>query len=251
MLGVHPASGPVTLPTAPRADPSMRRISLPEQIKDLLLGRIVDGDYPPGHRLVETAIARQVGVSQGPVREALRQLAGMGLVEFEANRGCRVRQVDQREIDDVSVVRAALEETAARLAATRRLDAAPPSAEVDSMRSAAATDDRAAYVRHAVRFHRLIVAAADNPVLLSTWDSLAIEGRTAQLVLIPGFDMAGGAEEHGHILAAVAAGDAARAARLSRDHEEAFICEAPVLTRPADPVDGSISVLLPDVSEHG
>lgn len=201
----------------------MHRVSLPDQIKDLLLGRIVEGSYPPGHRLVETAIARQIGVSQGPVREALRQLAGMGLVQFEANRGCRVKQVDQREIDEVSLVRAALEETAARLAAARRSDTAPLIAEVDGMAAAAATDDRQAYVRHAMRFHRLIVMASGNRVLLSTWDSLAIEGRTAQLVLMPGFDMASGAEEHRHILAAIAAADPAAAGDLSRQHEEAFI----------------------------
>ncbi len=53
---------------------------LPEQIKDLLWERIADGTYPPGDRLIETRIARELGVSQGPVREALRQLAGMGLV---------------------------------------------------------------------------------------------------------------------------------------------------------------------------
>ena len=85
---------------------------LPEQIKDLLWERIADGTYPPGDRLIETRIARELGVSQGPVREALRQLAGMGLVVFEAHRGCRVRRVDQDELDEVSVVRAALEETA-------------------------------------------------------------------------------------------------------------------------------------------
>jgi DNA-binding GntR family transcriptional regulator len=205
----------------------MLRISLPDQIKDLLLGRIVDGSYPPGHRLVETAIARQIGVSQGPVREALRQLAGMGLVQFEANRGCRVKQVDQQEIDEVSEVRAALEETAARLAAARRPDPAPLTAEVDGMAAAAARDDRQAYVRHAMRFHRLIVVASGNRVLLSTWDSLAIEGRTAQLALMLGFDMASGAEEHRHILEAVAAADPAAAAQLSREHEEAFIRNDP------------------------
>ncbi|MCV7056595.1 GntR family transcriptional regulator [Mycolicibacterium gilvum] len=225
---MEPSPSVVTLTTpSPAADPGMLRISLPDQIKDLLLGQIVDGSYPPGHRLVETAIARQIGVSQGPVREALRQLAGMGLIQFEANRGCRVRQVDQTEIDEVSEVRAALEETAARLAAGSRPDLVPLTAEVDGMAAAAATEDRQAYVRHAMRFHRLIVVASGNRVLLSTWDSLAIEGRTAQLVLVPGFDMVGGAEEHRQILDAVAAADPAAAAQLSREHEEAFIRKDP------------------------
>ncbi len=224
---MDPRTGAVTLTTPSPADPEVLRSPLPDQIKDVLLGRIVEGSYPPGHRLVETAIARQLGVSQGPVREALRQLAGMGLVSFEANRGCRVQQVDQREIDEVSEVRAALEETAARLAAARHVDPAPLTAEVDGMAAAAAAENRQVYVRHAMRFHRLIVAASGNRVLLSTWDSLAIEGRTAQLVLMPGFDMVGGAEEHRRILDAIAAADPATAAQLSRDHEEAFIRDDP------------------------
>src|SRR3546814_186449 len=115
---------------------------LPEQIKDLLWERIADGTYPPGDRLIETRIARELGVSQGPVREALRQLAGMGLVVFEAHRGCRVRRVDQDELDEVSVVRAALEETAARLAAGRGMAVDRIADEVDGMRSAAVTANR-------------------------------------------------------------------------------------------------------------
>jgi DNA-binding GntR family transcriptional regulator len=216
---VNVPAGDVTL------DP-LERAPLPERIKNLLLGHIVDGSYPPGLRLVETRIARELGVSQGPVREALRQLAGMGLVEFEANRGCRVRRVDQREIDEVSVVRAALEETAARLAAARRVDIGLLTVEVDGMATAAEAGDPRRWIGHAVRFHRGIVVAAANRVLLATWESLAIEARTAQLVLTPGFDMVTGAEEHRQILDALAAGDAPRAAQLSRGHEEAFVAGA-------------------------
>ena len=188
---------------------------LPEQIKDLLWERIADGTYPPGDRLIETRIARELGVSQGPVREALRQLAGMGLVVFEAHRGCRVRRVDQDELDEVSVVRAALEETAARLAAGRGMAVDRIADEVDGMRSAAVTANRRAWVAHAMAFHRLVVAASGNSTLLSTWEHLSIEGRTAQLVLAPGFDMGASTEQHQVILEALGAGDAERAARLS------------------------------------
>lgn len=196
---------------------------LPEQIKDLLWERIADGTYSPGDRLIETRIARELGVSQGPVREALRQLAGMGLVVFEAHRGCRVRRVDQDELDEVSVVRAALEETAARLAAGRGMAVDRIADEVDGMRSAAVAANGRAWVAHAMAFHRLIVAASGNSTLLSTWEHLSIEGRTAQLVLAPGFDMGASTEQHQVILEALGAGDAERAARLSREHEETFI----------------------------
>jgi DNA-binding GntR family transcriptional regulator len=203
------------------------RLPLPEQVREILLTRIVDGGYPPGARLVETAIARELGVSQGPVREALRQLAGMGLVEYQSHRGYRVRTVDQREIDEVSVVRAALEETAARLAAHRPIDPGPPAREIDGMRTAAVRRDQRAWVGHATRFHRLVVEAAGNRTLLTTWEALSIEARTAQLVLSAGFDLVRATQEHAAIIDAVVAGDAARAARLSREHEESFVLACP------------------------
>lgn len=206
---------------------TLHRIPLPEQVRDVLLGRIVDGRYAAGQRLVETRIARELDVSQGPVREALRELAGMGMVEHLANRGYRVRAIDQREIDDVSVVRAALEETAAGLAAVRGVDPVPLEAAVTAMRVAAAAGNGRTWITAAVRFHRLLVEAADNEVLLSCWEGLAIEGRTAQLVLIPGFDLVAQAEGHQRILDAVLGGDAVLAARLSREHEESFTSRPP------------------------
>ena len=69
------------------------RSNLREQIKDVMLQRIVSGAYPPGARLVETRIAQELGVSQAPVREALRDLEQLGCIVHEPFRGCSVRAV--------------------------------------------------------------------------------------------------------------------------------------------------------------
>src|SRR3954468_15644671 len=96
---------------------AIARTVLREQVKDVLLQRIVSGELEPGERLVETRIAQELGTSQAPVREALRDLELLRLVESEPFRGARVRVFDEEEMIEVYPVRAALEELAARLAA--------------------------------------------------------------------------------------------------------------------------------------
>ena len=98
---------------------TISRTVLREQVKDILLQRIASGELKPGERLVETRIAQELGTSQAPVREALRDLQLLRLVESEPFRGSRVRVFGEEELIDVYPVRAALEELAARLAAEK------------------------------------------------------------------------------------------------------------------------------------
>jgi DNA-binding GntR family transcriptional regulator len=95
------------------------RSNLREQIKGVILQRILDGEYPSGARIVETRIAQELGVSQAPVREALRDLEQLGCIVHEPFRGCSVRAFSADELLEAFPVRAALEALAARLAADR------------------------------------------------------------------------------------------------------------------------------------
>src|SRR6478736_1666805 len=76
------------------------------RVRDHIAARIVDGTYAPGQRLTELEIARSLGTSQTPAREALRDLAGMGFVESEPNKGCRVRELDSEDLRQAHPVRA-------------------------------------------------------------------------------------------------------------------------------------------------
>ena len=112
------------------SEQSLTRTVYREQIKEVLLERILDGVYPPGERIVETRVAREFGVSQGPVREALRELESLRLVVSEPFVGVRVRAVSPEELGEIYPVRSGLEEVAARTAAVapRRPPRAPSSA---------------------------------------------------------------------------------------------------------------------------
>lgn len=202
---------------------SVARTVLREQVKQLLLERILSGAYAPGDRLVETRIAQELGTSQAPVREALRDLEQLRLVDSEPFRGARVRPVTREELLEIYPVRAALEEVAARAAAVRLGgDVSALAAEVDGMRAAADAGDLHAQVEHDVRFHRLIVEAAQNRTLLDVWSSLRVEARTVVTVLSIDTDPHDLAELHVPVLDALAAGDPDAAGAAIRRHVEHF-----------------------------
>src|SRR3954467_2281513 len=83
----------------------LARSVLSAQVKDRLLRWIIEGELQPGSRIVETRVARQLGTSQAPVREALRDLATLGLVEMHPYRGARVRTPQSHELTEAMEVR--------------------------------------------------------------------------------------------------------------------------------------------------
>jgi DNA-binding GntR family transcriptional regulator len=198
---------------------TVSRVVLREQVKELILERILSGEYAPGARLVETRIAQELGTSQAPVREALRDLELLRFVESEPFRGSRVRDVSQEELIEIYPVRAALEEVAAREAATRlEGDVAALDAEIEAMHAAADAGDLHGEVAHDAAFHRLIVEASGNGVLLETWLGLRVELRTIVTALRTGLDRHEIADSHRPILDAFAARDPDAAAAAVRDH---------------------------------
>ncbi len=99
------------------------RSVLADQVKERLLDGILSGRFPPDSRIVETQVARELGTSQAPVREALRGLEAMGVVEITPFRGARVRRATKRELLEAYAVRSALEGLGARLAVPAMRDA--------------------------------------------------------------------------------------------------------------------------------
>jgi DNA-binding GntR family transcriptional regulator len=156
------------------------RVVLREQVKEAILERILTGEYAPGERLVETRIAEEFGVSQAPVREALRDLELLRFVESEAFRGARVRAVSQDELLEIYPVRQALERVAAESAAARltERDLEALGQEVEGMTEAADRGDLHDQAEHDVAFHRIIVDASGNSILGDVWRSLRVEART-------------------------------------------------------------------------
>jgi DNA-binding GntR family transcriptional regulator len=189
------------------------------KIREHLLARILDGRYNPGDPIRELDVASTLGVSQGPVREALRELAATGLVEYTPNRGTRVRALHSEDLEQYYPVRAALEGLAGSLAAPHMRGATKPlGGYIEAMRAAADNDDLHAVARASASFHRAIVEAAHNRALLDAWQALSIEILTAVSLAANTVALDRVADEHLPIAAALNDGDARRAATLLRNH---------------------------------
>ncbi|GAB2776062.1 GntR family transcriptional regulator [Terrabacter sp. AAH1] len=203
---------------------TLSRSVLREQIKEVIIQRILDGTYAPGDRVVELALVQELGVSQAPVREALRDLEAMRFIESEPYRGARVRQVTHKELTETYPVRAALEELAGHMAAPgvdnnvlRMLES-----EIQNMLEAARRKDQHGLLVHDARFHELIVEQAGNSVLLDSWSGLRIEAYTLVSVVKSNLDLVAIANTHLPILDALRQRDGDLAGKVMRAHIEHF-----------------------------
>jgi DNA-binding GntR family transcriptional regulator len=205
-------------PATPTAGAPLRHV-----IKHALLTGILAGRYAPGQRLLEMGIAAEFDTSQGPVREAFRELEATGLVVNVPRRGTTVAADVAERIREIYVVRGSLEEAATRLATRRRDgDVADLQRHVDAMVAAARQGDIAALTDESVAFHRAVLVSAGNALLLNIWTSLAIETRTTITLMAEGLDLMEAAVCHQPIVDAMARGDAEEAARLARLHQDFF-----------------------------
>jgi DNA-binding GntR family transcriptional regulator len=190
-------------------------------VRRLVLDRIIQGHYRPGERIVEFKLAKELGLSQSPVREGLRELAAVGIITIHPRRGARVRLPSTKELADVSVVRAEIDALAARLAAPRITEAALDDLEalIEKMLVQLDAGDFSGLTEADVRFHHLIAEASENHPLQRAFDQLAPFARTFITLTLPGVDVRGIVLEHRPILAALRARDADSAAEAARRHQ--------------------------------
>jgi len=201
-------------------DTAIARSVLADQVKDRLLQDILSGKYPPESRIVETRVARDLGTSQAPVREALRGLEALGVVEIMPFRGARVRRPTIAELLEAYEVRSELESLAARLGIPGMTDADLAEIEAlhSAMQQAAATGDRHEVAVRDAAFHARLVALAGNSTLERVWRSLEPFSRTYITLVSPGADAQWTADLHPPIMRAVLARDVAAVEAALRSH---------------------------------
>jgi DNA-binding GntR family transcriptional regulator len=209
-------------PAAALARPLENR-TLREQVVEHLREEILSSRLAPGTELGEAALARSLGISRGPLREALGQLAAEGLVTIVPRRGAVVKRLTRQEFIDAYQVREALESLAVRLAVPRLSKAEKQ--ELHRMCAEMETDAALGNADHFFeinrRFHALLVHASGNVKLEEV--HLQLIAQMARLMK-KSAELRGGIEksaaEHRAILEAIDAGDPHRAVRLLEDHIE-------------------------------
>jgi phosphonate utilization transcriptional regulator len=195
--------------------------SLPGLVQRELERMILAGDLVPGSKLNEALLAKALGVSRGPVREAFRALEESGLVRLEKNRGVYVRQIPIDEADDIYELRAVLDDFVGRRVAAMATAEAVRAlrGDIARMEKATARNDVDSYLTANLDFHDRLVTLAGNAKLLLIYRRLANELRLfRRATLAQGDTLAVSTREHREIVDQIAAGKVAAAGRALYDH---------------------------------
>jgi DNA-binding GntR family transcriptional regulator len=190
-----------------------------EAIRDgILVGR-----HGPGQRLIADELAKELGVSRMPVREALHRLEAAGLVTIAPHRGAMVSELSENECAEIYHIRAVLDGLATRLASPNlsQADHARLSRLLEEMDAAVTAQDLERVLRVNRAFHTLIWDAARAPRLRELLENLYDASQRFRniSVLIPGrLDQI--THEHRLIAEALARGDAGAAERFANEHHE-------------------------------
>lgn len=202
----------------------LRSQSLSSVVRSEIERRILSGDIAAGSRINENGLAREIGVSRGPIREACRGLVEIGLLTVIVNRGFFVREVTRKEAIDVYDVRASLMRLAGETLA-RRIDDAQLdflAGLVADMDAAGDENDFESFYALNREFHDRIVEFADNDRLTALCDGLVKELHLYRLrSLLQGGGLSVSNKEHKKILAALRSRDPARAGEALAAHIQA------------------------------
>ena len=197
------------------------RTGLHEQAANKLRTLIVRGDLAPGEPLLEVGLSEALGISRTPLREALKQLAAEGLVELRLNRGAVVAPLRYDELAELFEAVSGIERCAAELAAVRMT-----AQDVDRLEVLQARIERhhgrgelRDYFEINQQIHSAIVGFARNSVLKASHEALLARAERARFFALSAhgrWDES--VREHRQVLAALKAGDAARAGHLLGQH---------------------------------
>ncbi|MDA0567705.1 GntR family transcriptional regulator [Streptomonospora sp. S1-112] len=203
-----------------RLEPVPRR-STAELIADQLRTAIMHGALAPGDQLGETDLAAQLGVSRGPLREAMQRLVQEGLLRSERHRGLFVRELGPEDVRDIYVARLAVERASCELImrGNRGEALARLTAALNDLVAAAGTGDRTAMSDADQAFHRALVSCSGNHRLERMAETLLVEARMCLTVMQEVYPEADElVEEHQKLLDAITDGDEELLLRLIESH---------------------------------
>jgi DNA-binding GntR family transcriptional regulator len=195
------------------------RTSVAESAYEAIRDSILQGRYPPGEQLVEARLAGELGVSRGPVREALGRLTEEGMLVDILHRGTFVREFEAADLIDIYNVRIGLESVAVRLMIGAECSVRPLISLVEEMRKAARANDLVRLSRAEFRFHEALCELSGNSFLASVYRSIS-----SQVQMVLSLDNASYldpreiADEHVPLIDAIEAGDAELAVERITQH---------------------------------
>ena len=186
----------------------VKRTSVAESAYEAIRESVLGGRYAPGDQLVEARLAERLGVSRGPIREALRRLCEEGLLVDVLHRGTFVRELGPADLIDIYNVRIGLECVAVRLVIRSGRSLHQLAHLVEEMRAAALAVDLKRLSLLEFRFHETLCDLSGNALLASVFRSISTQVRMALALDNASYpDPVAIPAEHEPVLEAIAAGD--------------------------------------------
>ena len=189
-------------------------LPLREVVFEALRDAIVHGEFEPGERLLEVALAKRLGVSRTPVREAIRMLELEGLVVMVPRKGAEVARITEKDLRDALEIRLSLEELAVELACRLRLREA-----CENFREAVRSGRVPDIVDTDVAFHETICELSNNPRLVSLTKSYGEQVYRYRVEYVRDTGYHGKLlREHDEITEAILLGDVEKAKAVMHQH---------------------------------
>jgi DNA-binding GntR family transcriptional regulator len=236
---------------APSVLPKIERTSVTESVYQALRDSVIAGRFAVGAQLVEARLANELGVSRGPVREALRRLRDEGLVADAKHRGLYVREFTVDDLVDIYNVRIGLEIVAIRLATRMRKPTAALRVHIDEMTDAASARDIARLTERELAFHQTLCDLSENRHIAMLFRSMSAQVQIAVALdnalsianLRRYHDPLEVAREHEPVVEAIEQGDEAGAARILLDHIVSSVAGVLAASAPDNPSDARFRLL--------
>jgi DNA-binding GntR family transcriptional regulator len=189
-----------------------------------LAREIFSGRYRPGQSVQLREVAEECRLDDDSVLKAFAEFQALGMVTLTGNGSAIVHSPNPKEMQEAYEIRAALEEIAGRTAATSlKGNTGDLQNELELMRAAVRDGNLDGYVEHDVKFHRSVLKASHNEVLLRVWETLALDVRMRAAIGKISRDFPEVVESHQPILEALDKGRGRKAGLLMRNHVETFL----------------------------
>jgi len=203
-------------------DQPLERNVLRYQIKKILTEAILNGELLPGDRIIETRIARELKVSQAPVREAIRELEQMGLVETQPYRGAFVKIINSEEIQEAYKLRRLIEGYAAQILAEKINGEVIErfSLLLNEMRKCAQENNRSQFIEVDIAFHELLIKSTGSSLLYRVWSLINMAHLPYLTFAKSTMSFEDLVRQHDNILNALINNDAEGSCQAVQDHIE-------------------------------
>jgi len=194
-----------------------------DKVYEFLKEQVLSGVYKPEERIIIRDIARQLGVSDIPVREAIKKLAADGLLELKSHSGARVAPINIENLEEIFLIRIELETLSTRLAVRAATDEEIESLDrlVKQMDVSIGSHDLTDYSTSNREFHQQLYRASHAPVLIDMIESLFMRSENSKMVFH--YDperLRQSNDEHRAIVEAIRARDEEKAAQIIRGQKE-------------------------------